>query len=122
MVPTKEEWEEILKEIYYNHRSGFTHGGKSTPYAVILADRLNRKYITNNIEGKEIKTPGLRWFETVVRRCLIGFLDSSQLVGENQQSDYFKELSYEYGRVELRTNRAIQRGLVVVSDENFDLD
>ena len=119
---TREEWENILKEIYYNHRSGFTHGGKSTPDAVLLADRLNRIYINNIIDGKRIKTPGLRWFETIVRRCLIGFLSSHKEIDHSQHLDHFKELSYEFGKVALITKKNIQKGLIVISDENFDLD
>ena len=119
---TEKEWKEILKEIYYNHRSGFTHGGKSTPDAVVLADALNRKYIANIVDDKEIKTPGLKWFASVVRRCLIGYLHKIQPREESRQVNHFKESSLEFGRVKLKSKGAVQRGPIVISEENFDLD
>jgi hypothetical protein len=118
---TEQEWREILKEVYYNHRSGFTHGGKKTPDAAILADMLNRKYVTNIVDGKEIKTPGLKWFESVVRRCLTGFLYHTEPKAQSEQANHFRELSLEYGRVILRAKKSLQKGLVVISEETFDL-
>lgn len=119
---TEDDWIEILREVYYNHRSGFTHGGKRIPEAATLADRLNRKYITNIIGGKEIKTPGLKWFETVVRSCLISFLYRAEVKEESKRINHFRKLSLEYGSVKLKLKQNLQRGPVMISSENFDLD
>lgn len=72
-VETEEKWKELLREVYYRHRSGFTHGGKEIPEATALADKLNRVYVKHIIDGKEVKTPSLKWFESVVRNTLVGF-------------------------------------------------
>lgn len=53
---------ELLKTIYYSHRSGFAHGGKEIPAAALMADMKNSSYFKHATDGKEIKTPGLGWF------------------------------------------------------------
>lgn len=118
---TVEDWREILKEIYYRHRSGFTHGGKQIPEASLLADKLNRKYVRNQIDGKVVRTPGLKWFETVVRNSLMGFLEKTELIQEDDQTDYFKEISLEYGKMRLRFKRTMDAGRFVTS-EDVNLD
>ncbi|MDD5045197.1 MAG: hypothetical protein PHH69_07310 [Candidatus Omnitrophica bacterium] len=109
-----------MKEIYYNHRSGFTHGGKKIPEAVDLADRLNRKYVKNNIDGKEVRTPSLKWFECIVQSCLMNFLIKVQKENNNQV-DYFKEISLELGKVNLKLKRDVKKGQIVIVDD-VDLD
>lgn len=109
------EWKEILKEIYYNHRSGFTHGGKEIPEATNLADNLNRVYVTNFIDGKEIKTPSLKWFETIVRNTLTGFLLSQENSDNNE--DRVKEISLEHGIVRLKARNSIQKGSIVTEKD-----
>lgn len=113
---TESEWHEILKEIYERHRSGFVHGGKLVPEASNLADRHNRVYVTNIIDGKYIKTPGFKWFSTIVQKTLIGFLNSITITDESP-SDHFKELSLEYGTVFLKAKRPIKPGHVVTQDD-----
>lgn len=98
------DWKEFLKEIYYSHRSGFTHGGKPIPEAAALADRLNRVYVRNIIDGKEIRTPGLKWFDKVVRRTLLAFL-LAQPQSAGLSADHFKDISLEFGRVILKAAR-----------------
>ncbi len=116
----EEEWKEFLKEIYYNHRSGFTHGGKDIPEAVELADRLNRVYVKNMIQGKEVKTPGLKWFESVVRRALIGFLESKECETADS-NDWFKEFSLEDGAVMLKAKRALA-AFQPITEKDVELD
>lgn len=118
---TDADWKEILKEIYYNHRSGFTHGGKSIPEAVYMADRSNRKYIRNIIDGKEVRTPGLKWFEHIVRDSLIGFLSELEQRKEGDQTDFFKEISLESGIVKLKAKKDI-RGGQIVTNNDVELD
>lgn len=116
----EEEWNSFLKEIYYNHRSGFTHGGKNIPDASLLADRLNKKYVKNVIDGKEIKTPSLKWFESVVSDVLIGFLNK-QPINESISSDGIKDLSLEEGVVNLKSKGPLEKG-GLVSPSQFELD
>lgn len=81
---SEQEWRDILKEIYHNHRSGFTHGGKRVPDSVIIADKFNRIYVKNIIDGKEVKTPNLKWFESIVSDCLYNFINNTK---ENAQKN-----------------------------------
>lgn len=119
-LPSEQDWKELLREIYYRHRSGFTHGGKEIPDAVSVADRLNRVYVRNMVNGKEIRTPGLKWFESVVRGTLIGFLNSAEH-DSGQQTDYFKDISLEYGRVMVKAKHDLQAH-TVVTEKDVDLD
>ena len=68
---------ELLKEVYYNHRSSFVHGGKEVTSASLLADRVSSSYFRHATSGKDVKTPGLRWFARIVRGAILGFLRSS---------------------------------------------
>ncbi len=63
-----------LKTVYYSHRSGFVHGGKEVSVASKIADRAGLNSVGHIVDGKEIVTPGLKWFFQVTRRTLIGFL------------------------------------------------
>jgi len=119
-LDSENDWREFLKEIYYRHRSGFTHGGKEVPEASNLADRLNRVYVRNTIDGKEVRSPGLKWFESVVRNTLIGFLMS---IDDNIQNetDHFKNISLEYGAVMLKARKDLQaHSLVTEKDVQLD--
>lgn len=119
-LPSEQDWKKLLQEIYRRHRSGFTHGGKEIPEAVNLADRLNRVYVRNMVDGKEVRTPGLKWFESVVRGTLIGFLNSADH-DSGQQADHFKDVSLEYGRVMVKAKRDLQ-AYTVVTEKDVDLD
>ena len=119
-LETESDWKEFLKEVYYRHRSGFTHGGKEVPEAANLADRLNRVYVRNVIDGKEVRSPGLKWFESVVRNTLIGFLMSIDDDLE-KRADHFKDISLQYGNVMLRAKRDLEaHTLVTAKDVQLD--
>jgi len=105
---TDADWENVLKEIYYNYRSGFTHGGKPIPEASSLADSCNLNYVKNIIDGKEVKSPGLKWFEHAVHDSLIGFLSKAKQKEKDNQSDLLKEISLESGIVELEIKKDIK--------------
>jgi hypothetical protein len=118
-IESEEMWKELLKEVYYRHRSGFTHGGKEIPQATELADQLNRVYVKNFIDGKEVKTPSLKWFEKVVRNTLLDFLISHEISAENK--DRIKEISLEHGVINLQAKREIVAGSIVTEkDLNID--
>lgn len=119
-LPSEHDWKELLQEIYYRHRSGFTHGGKEIPEAVSLADRMNRVYVRNVVDGKEVRTPGLKWFESVVRGSLTGLLNSAEY-DSGQQIDHFKNISLEYGRVMVKAKHSLEAH-TVVTEKDVDLD
>jgi len=119
-IESEKGWKELLKEVYYRHRSGFTHGGKEIPEATEIADRLNRVYVKHIIDGKEVKTPSLKWFESVIRNVLLGFLMIYNK-GEAESRDRIKEISLEHGVVKLIAKRDINAGSVV-TEQDFNLD
>ena len=90
--------EGLLKEIYSRHRSGFTHGGKEIPRASFIADSLNRPYVLNIIDGKEVRTPSLKWFESIVQSTLIGYLNSID-IDNGEGTDHLKEISIEEDKI-----------------------
>ncbi len=112
----EDEWKEFLKEIYYNHRSGFTHGGKEVPEASFLADRINKKYIKNEIEGKEIKTPSLKWFESIVSNALIGFLNKHS-IDTSASFEKIKDLSLEKGVIKVKAKRPLKAGHFIKTND-----
>ena len=63
-----------LKTVYHSHRSGFVHGGKEVSIASDVADRVGLDRLGHIVAGKEVVTPGLKWFFKVTRRTLLGFL------------------------------------------------
>lgn len=65
-----------LKTVYYSHRSGFVHGGKEVSVASKIADQAGFHSIGHFVDGKEVFTPGLKWFFDVSRRTLLGFLNN----------------------------------------------
>lgn len=76
-------------------------------------------YVKNFIDGKEVKTPSLKWFEAVVRNTLLGFLIAQETIKEPK--DTVKEISLEHGVVHLKTMRDIAAGSIV-TDKDLDLD
>ena len=120
-LDSDENWRIMLKEIYYNHRSGFTHGGKSIPDAVKMADKHDRIYVKNVIDSKEVLTPGLKWFERIVRNCLIGYLLNIELKKDNDYIDHFKNISLESNTVYLKIKKQMMAGSVV-TEKDVELD
>jgi hypothetical protein len=119
---TDADWKKILQEIYYNHRSGFTHGGKSIPEATYIADRFNRKYVRNIINGKEVRTPSLKWFERIVHDTLIGYLSKVEQKEERDQIDFFKEISLESGILNFVPKKKIIKAGQIVTNNDVKLD
>lgn len=65
-----------LKTVYYSHRSAFVHGGKEVSIAAKIADTAGFDGIGHFVDGKEVFTPGLKWFFRVTRGTLLGFLSN----------------------------------------------
>ena len=63
-----------LKTVYCSHRSALCMAGKEVSVASKIADRAGLNSVGHIVDGKEIVTPGLKWFFQVTRRTLIGFL------------------------------------------------
>jgi hypothetical protein len=76
--------------------------------------------VKNFINGKEIKTPGLKWFESVVRRALIGFLLSCEQDTE-LEIDHFKNFSLESGKIILEAKKAIN-AFTMITEKDVNLD
>ena len=109
---------ELLKEIYYNHRSAFTHGGKEVSGASLHADVLASSYFKHSVDGKVRKTPGLRWFAWVTRASLLGFLLSRDSAEPNQ--GFLARLALESGKIEVKFKKAVAaHHLVMGSDIEY---
>ncbi len=67
---------ELLENAFYYHRSAFIHDGKAIASASSEADRAGVEYSLSEVNGEEIKIPGLAWLSGVVRAALVGYLKS----------------------------------------------
>jgi hypothetical protein len=91
-----------LKTVYYSHRSAFVHGGAEVSIASEVADKTGFNHIGHFVDGKEIYTPGLKWFFTVVRRSLLGFLEhhpAKEPINEEAMAEIAKSKSVLIMRV-----------------------
>lgn len=108
---------ELLKTVYYSHRSGFVHGGREVSSAALFADRAGSSYFKHMINGRETKTPGLGWFARVVRGSLLGYLDASPS-GELAFDQWrLSRLALEKAGLQVKARHAIQRGQPVTLDD-----
>ena len=82
----------------------------------MLADRLDKKYVKNEIDGKEIKTPSLKWFESVVSNALIGFLNQQPING-SMSLEKIKDLSLEKGFVKLKAKKPLNGGTFITTGD-----
>lgn len=108
---------ELLKTVYYAHRSGFVHGGREVSMAALLADRARSSYLKHMVDGKETKTPGLAWFARLVRGSLLGYLEA--LPAQSLTPDEFRlsRLAFEKVGLQLKAKRALERGRMVTLDD-----
>lgn len=103
---------ELLKEVYYAHRSSFVHGGKEVTSASLMADHASSSYFKHATSGKEVKTPGLRWFARVVRGALLGFIRSAP-TDAAPDDQRFARLAFEKAVLKIQAARDLQAGHAV---------
>lgn len=106
---------ELLKTVYYEHRSGFTHGGKEVSMAALKADEARSSYFKHSTDGKEVKTPGLGWFAKIVRGSLLGYLHSLPATVGNE--DLIPRLALEKGCLRLKAKRDLPNGHIVTFND-----
>jgi len=107
---------ELLKTIYYEHRSGFVHGGREVSAASLMADRVESSYFKHELDGKEVKTPGIGWFARVVRGALLGFLRSGTRQRAADQQ-LLGRLALEKATLRMKAKRAVEAHRVVTTDD-----
>jgi len=108
---------ELLKTVYYVHRSAFVHGGKEISAASLQADRVGKMYFKHATDGKEVKTPGLSWFADIVNSSLLGFLRSDSRPRVAADSDRISRIAMERGMLKLKAKRAIKKGEAITFDD-----
>jgi hypothetical protein len=108
---------ELLKTIYYSHRSAFVHGGREVSAAALLADQAGSSYLKHMVEGKETKTPGLSWFARTVRGSLIGYLESVPEDRLRPDDSRLPRLAFEKAGLQLKMKRAMEPGHVVTLED-----
>lgn len=104
---------ELLKTIYYSHRSGFAHGGKEVSIASIVADSLKSSYIKHSVDERIVRTPGLGWFAKIVQGSLIGFLTSKQSTEHAIDKYLLSKLAFEKAGIKLQVNKDVTSGQVI---------
>jgi hypothetical protein len=110
-------FKELLKTIYYSHRSGFVHGGKEVSSAAMMADKAGSSYFKHQVDGKETKTPGIGWFNGIVRGALVGYLRSLALSPESEDPQLIARLSFEKAGLQLKAKRSIEQHTIVTLDD-----
>ena len=87
-------------------------------HASVIADREDLPYMKHFVEGKEVKTPGLRWFSRVVRGALLGYLRS---LGEPKPGtgnrELFANLAREDAVLHVKARKAIAAGQAVTLND-----
>lgn len=101
---------ELLKTIYYAHRSGFVHGGREVSHAAVMADQEKSSYFKHELNGKEVKTPGIGWFANIVRNALLGFLKTQDMPDSDGNLNTFARIAIEQGSIKMKVKRAVEKG------------
>lgn len=105
----------LLIEQAYVMRSAFTHGGTEISIGTLSADKLDRKYVKHYIKGREVYSPSLRWFGSVVRAVLLEFLRDQKIV-EGQVSK-LSDLAIEEAIIYVKSTKAIEVSQVVTTKD-----
>lgn len=110
---------QLLMKQAYKMRSAFTHGGTEISIATLSADDLARKYVKHYVKGKEVYSPSLRWFESVVRAVLLEFLRSRKVI-EGKESP-LSVLAIEEQAIYLKAKKSLRLGQLITT-KDIDLD
>ena len=113
----KELFTDLLKTVYYSHRSGFVHGGKEVSLAALLADKAGSSYFKHTIEGKEVRTPGLAWFARMVRGAILGYIGSLPKAPPTADEELFSRLAYEKAGLMVKVKKDLKKGQVVTFED-----
>lgn len=117
----EELFKELLKTVYYVHRSAFIHGGREVSHASVIADCQNSSYCRHQTSGKEEKTPGLKWFANVVRGALLGYLENwHNRVDAQLDGELLSKIAFEGAKLKLKAKRSVQAG-EPVSNEDIEI-
>jgi len=108
----------LLKEAW-NMRCAFTHGGKEISIGTLSADHTDRKYVKHYIDNREVVSPSISWFSSIVRVALIGFLRDQKI--DQIQESKLSDLAKEEGIIHVKAAREIKAGHVVTTHD-VDLD
>lgn len=108
---------ELLKTVYYVHRSGFVHGGKEVSIASVMADNLKSSYFKHSVDDKVLRTPGLGWFAKIARGSLIGFLLSKYSSSLSIDRLLLSKLADEKSGLRVKLKKDVQGGQVVTSED-----
>ena len=108
-----------LIEEAYNMRNAFTHGGTEISIGTLSADDLKRNYAKHYVKGKEVYSPSLRWFESVVRAVLLEFLRAQKAVEGKEPK--LSDLAMEEGIIHVKSKKPLKAGQVVTT-KDVDLD
>jgi len=108
-----------LIEEAYTMRNAFTHGGAEISMGTLSADDLKRDYVKHYVEGREVCSPSLRWFESVVHAVLLEFLRAQKVIEEKESR--LSDLAMEEGIIHVKSKKPIEAGQVVTT-EDVDLN
>jgi len=103
----------LLHEVYLI-RSLFTHRGSDVSTASSSADSANVPALKHYVNGKEVRTPSLSWFERIVQGVLVNFL-RRQAIKETRKD--FAELSRERGIIYLKAKKPLKAGQIVTRED-----
>jgi len=104
---------ELLEEIY-TIRSLFAHQGIDVSTASSAADQAKIPALKHYVNEKEVRTPGLSWFERIVHSVLVNFL-RCQPIKESRKD--LAELAKERGVIYLKTKKPLEAGQVVTTED-----
>jgi hypothetical protein len=108
----------LLKEAWIM-RCAFTHGGKEISIGTLSADHIDRKYVRHYIDNREVVSPSISWFGSVVQAVLLGFLRDQKIVKIHES--ILSDLAMEEGIIYVRAAKQVKAGQVLTT-KDVDLD
>ncbi len=104
----------------YNMRCAFTHGGTNISIGSMSAEESKRNYVKHYVEGKEVLSPSLRWFQKIVHAVLLTFLGAQTIKVPDERK--LSEIAKEGAIITLKIARAGLKPGRVVTSNDLDLD